>query len=145
MGEATYYMKARFPSEETAQQAAVKTIAFFQRVNLCADEWQKVRHGGEAADKALREKYPDVFAGLKLGPPKEYDAAMNYLAGQLDAPPDPEECVSVDGDEIRFWGTVWHFADWDGFVMWLKEECGAEVAAYVSDEYLDPFDSITLD
>jgi len=64
------------------------------------------------------------------------DLSMNCLAGPL---PDITGWfeLSVSGDELFLYDTVWHSTDWEALTDWLKR-LGAEVAGYISEEDAQP-------
>jgi hypothetical protein len=150
MGEATYYMKARFESAEAAQQALPRIKEFLEQMAKAESDWEKSfapdnRTVGERFEE-LRTKYSSVFELLKLDKVFERkgksDTSMNFLAGQLSSPVrDPQWKIWRDGDDIVFHGTVWHYADWEPMARAI-EQLGADYAFYISDEYENPLDFI---
>lgn len=149
MGEARYYAKVKFASEEKAQEALPKIEAFLKRVGEAEDDWQNNRNGGKESDDARRKKFPEVFEYLKIKPPESVNGRApdysNYCAGSLDSPLSSDDGeIFVQGNSVLFSGTVWHFADWQPLMLAMKEHFGAINSGYVSDEYNEPdFYSLT--
>jgi len=147
MGEAVYYMRARFKDAETAIAVEPVVRTFLERMAEAENAWQNSRSGGVEADQALRAKYLDVFEMLGISQMPESDAqSRNYLAGILDSPAnDPSWDLQVSSDEIQFFGEVWHFADWAGLARALGK-MGAIQTGWISEEYAetDYFAMITL-
>ena len=143
MGEANYYLKARFESAEAAERALPQVLKLLQRTADCYAAWQGDRDGGAARFSA----YKDVFKTLGITS-KDWD---NDLAGQLDSPLvargdgtyENEEQLGTDGPVLMFSGEVWHFANWTGFERALLK-MGAIKVAWLSDEHMNPFDAITV-
>lgn len=146
MGEAVYYMKARFESEEAAEKALPVVTGFLRRMAECEDEFQSSRDGDKEAYEALAAKYSDVFEGLGIKPPADGNYhSLNCLAGQLNSPFGAgEEDIWLGGAELLFSGMVWHFADWTPLENYLLS-IGAVKAAWLSDEDANLFDAIRLD
>ena len=162
MGEATYYLKARYESQEQAKAAVEKITTFRQQMDQAADFWQSQRHTEpEGFWPVFAATYPEVYAYLtKYATPSEtlygdvshpwvgsFDC-NNSLAGLLDAGTlDDLESARVDGDDpylVKLYAMVWHFADWEPFAAWIEAETGAQIATWISDEYVDYFDCITI-
>jgi len=136
MGEAIYYAKVRFESQEKAEESLPKVEAFLKRMSEAEDKWQETRDGGKDADDARRLEFPEVYLALKL--PKPENEFSNYCAGKLSSPYGQEYWeIRTDGDCILFSGTVWHFADWEPLMDAMKQCFGAIVAGYLSDEYAE--------
>lgn len=142
MGEARYYAKVKFVSEEQAQEALPKIEAFLKRVSEAKNDWQGNRNGGKEADDARRQRFPEVFEYLKLEPPESKNGRppdySNYCAGLLDSPLSSDDGeIFVRDNCVLFSGTVWHFANWESLMDAMKEHFGAVNAGYVSDEYTE--------
>jgi len=143
MGEATYYAKARFKSEEDLASKMGKIEEFIKEGRLAYEFWQGNR-GENPSDfwPIFKEKFPEVFDYLHLCKEPLNDC-NNSLAGKLDFGYEystPEQ----DGDVWLFYTTVWHVADWYPFMDYLETKFGAVKTAWLSDECLDPFDSLTV-
>ena len=138
MGEAIYYMKAKWPSPKAANEAAPKIEEFLIRMAEAEDRWQETRDGGAEAEASRRAEFPDVYSILHLERPTEGIFAgdySNYCAYMLNSPYGKDYYdFEVEGDEIRFCGEVWHLADWDPLANALKETFGAISAGWISDE-----------
>jgi len=156
MGMANYYMKAVYPTKEIAVEKMPEVESFLFRMNECEAMWQEIRSNEDfvTSDNLLRERFPDVFEGLRVkkGVPnrdREYRKGLNYLAGLLDSPMSGLEYemygCTVVGNSIRFYGEVWHFANWDGLKDYLIRG-GAQAAGWLSDENTNVnfFDLINL-
>lgn len=144
MGEAMYYMKAKWPSEELAKEALPKVRALLERMADAEEAWQAERppvQAKAAADASLWARYGDLFEALSISmlEPGADLRALDYLAGHLCSPAsDPDWKIEQNGSYIMFHGTVWHFANWDGIGKTLKK-LGAIAWDWLSDE------SITVD
>jgi len=150
MGEATYYLKARFESAEAAQQSLPKIKEFLEQMAKAENDWQTLRGQKDRSVSELfaqlKTKYPNVFELLELAKLFERegngDISMNFLAGQLSSPAgDTDWEIWRNGAVIGFHGTVWHYANWEPLVQAIKR-LGAQSANYVSDEYLNPYDEL---
>lgn len=146
MGEARYYGRLAFETPQEAEERADQVEEFLKRVREAEDMWQEVR-GGKRGDDQLRKKFPDVFEKLKLKRPRgNTPDYCNYLAGELDSPFGEDDYeFTVNGNEVRFAGTVWHFANWESLMDALMEMTGAVKSGWVSDEYIDPWSSVPMD
>ena len=142
MGEAFYYMKARWPSAEEAEEALPAVIGFLERMAEAETYWQAHR------DKPnIGAEFPDVWAMLEL----PMTAVNNDLAGELDSPlsgavdeADVNECVYLgDPEVIYIHGEVWHFANWDGIARAMVK-LGAIVTDWISEENSSPFDQLKV-
>lgn len=139
MGEAEYYLKARFESEEKLKELYPKIKEFMYQGAASYDWWQENR--GMQCDKfwvEFKKKFPMVYT--YLGDLKNKDC-NNGLAGSLDfgSKEDVDFNLSMNGDVLTYYATVWHFASW----YLLKEailKIGAIRAGWISDEDIDPFD-----
>jgi len=147
MGEAVYYAKVKFPTEEQAQEALPEIEIFLRRMSEAENDWQATRNSGKEADDARRQKFLEVFDFLELEPPEaRYGRPpdySNYCAGSLSSPLSSDDGVILVKDNcVLFSGTVWHFADWEPLMMAMKKHFGATDARYISDKYTD-FYSLT--
>jgi len=148
MGEAIYYLIARFATAEQAQETLPKVEAFLEELWRCQELWYKVRGQKylKAADRKIRQAFPNVFERLNIAEPKKGTDLMhlNYLAGVLDAPDVSENGdgeVWCNGDSIGFHGEVWHMADWNHLAKAMKA-FGAKQVEWLSDEAFDPYDAL---
>lgn len=150
MGEATYYMKARFSSEEAAQAALPKLKAFIDE-GLKAEEWWQDHRDWQREDalgpakffEEFQTRFPQVYLYLKDQCGHDFKDCNNRLAGLLNFG-DEETDPYQEDDQIRFSGVVWHCADWTAYENWLRDVLGAVNAGWVSDEYIDPMDLIEV-
>jgi hypothetical protein len=150
LGEAYYYMKADGCNDEKFE----KIKQFFIEGAKSGDFWQENR--GIFHKKELT---PETLSGFWVPFEKEFPMVSKYLtsiglfgkdfnnalAGYLDFgnPEEVEENIYLSKDgELRYSAFVWHFADWNPLMKFLKTEFGLVNARYVSDEYLDPYDAL---
>lgn len=138
MGEATYFLKARFASAEKAQEALPKIRAFLLENREAYAYWQANR------DKAPAQFWPDFkiklpqitwYLGGKVG-----GNCNNDLSGFLDVGNLGDDVhlsiAPVDASVIQFWSDdVWHFTSWDTLCSWLEIEFGAIKTAWTSSEF----------
>jgi len=114
MGEATYYFKATFKTEEQAKKG-FKEIKKYLVMN------------DKAADclKLLQKKF------RKLSQIMNATDGNNALAGKLISMSDVHT-LEQDKLDVLFSATVWHFDDWDHLVLFAKSLEGCKKAAYIS-------------
>ncbi len=147
MGEARYYMRARYENQEAAAEALPRVDAFLQRMAAADDAWQAGRMEADVtgADAKLRADFADVFEALQLPPLQPNDrGGRNAYAGELCSPAaDADYEINAYEGAIDFSGTVWHFADWHNLAAALVARFGARSAGWVSDEWTEP-DYFTL-
>lgn len=144
MGSANYYLKARFTSEDRAKEQLPKVQEFFRQVGKAYDFWQKNRCTPDqvAFWRAMRRDYPQAYDFLDFQERAGGDH-NNALSGCISfGDENAAENFEIDGDGIRYYEDTWHFADWDPLCDYLVARFGALKAGWVSDEYLNPFDSI---
>jgi hypothetical protein len=165
MGEATYYLKARYPDVPAAETAATQFRVLIREGVRAADFWQAHRGDADRAAfwQGFGEQFPLVADYLRLdAEPTQGEVSIggatpgplfggdhnNALAGHLDFGNEgDEDNVSVDGfgePVLRYSATVWHFAEWDSLAAWLRRVTGATAVAHLSDEYADPFDELAV-
>lgn len=143
MGEATYYMKARFASDKIARGKLAFISKFILEGQRAYEFWQKHRHEDPIQFwPTFKENFPEVSKYLASGDLLGGDV-NNVLAGHLDFGGEDDH-ATVQGDIIKFAATCWHFAEWDLFTTYIIERFGAFDCKWVSDEYLDPFECIRL-
>lgn len=156
MGRSTYYCKIFFDSNQSAEQALPKINAFLKQGVNANDFWQYHR------DQSNRDEFwvdfdsnfPEIgnylrtvqvrsFADGKVRPAFGGDHD-NDLAGLLDFGDESDiDRMSVHGNIIRYSAYVWHFADWDPMLDFIKRRYGAERYTWLNDEYVDYFDLLT--
>jgi len=144
MGEANYYLKARFVSEAEAEAALPKFKEFLRQAGEVHNLWQadRMKPKPDFYEK-IRAEFPIVYEYLKTLPgalEADFDR-LNGLAGLLsfgNVETEPE----VVNDEIRYWEYTWHFGDWYPLCRFIESHFGAEASAYISDEYADMFDCV---
>lgn len=147
MGSATYYLKARFASKAAALKAKPKVQAFLEEGGLAYAYWQKHRGAFSENEEPFswqhfKKKFPLV--SKYLGPLFGGDS-NNGLAGIISfGGCDVEDALLEHGDELWYSEETWHLADWNPLCRFLETEFGAQATAWVSDEKLDPWDSVNL-
>lgn len=138
MGEATYYFKAEFETEEQAEKSLPEFEEYLTQHKKAYDDWQdKLRGNGNPNTNlnTLKKKYPLAMKFVKIDKLKEDDTHMNSLAGCLLDYWDTEKTLFCDGKTIKFYQEVWHFDDWHHLVDFAHTLDGCARANYVSDEY----------
>ena len=150
MGSATYYLKAKFPKKITEKKfQAIRN--FFIEGSKAADYWQSNR--GKTPDQFwpdFEKQFPEVTTYLK-GLELFGKDCNNALAGQIDfgEQEDIEDNMTYEGNLLTYHAEVWHFAQWDPILKYLKGRYGAVQTGYVSDEYVEEtsyyYDAIGLD
>lgn len=147
MGEANYYLKARFKDDAAAAEALPKIKAFIAEGIRAGDWWQAHRdleRDGRRHEfwNSFATEFPLVYKYLGMFRAADGDC-NNALAGLLDfgASEDYVEDVNQDGAVLSYGsGSIWHFTDWSHFMDFLQSEFGAVKTTYCSDEYMDPMD-----
>jgi len=154
MGEATYYLKARFASAEDAERVFEDFKTALARLYDLNERWQAMRDKRELACAQRRvllsREFRDLEGMVPWGAIDEHcrsfasgDAPMNCCAGEMpDIGGDPQ--VEVNGDEIWLSDMVWHSTSWDGVAHWLRQR-GATGVGWISDEYTSPWDAVALE
>jgi hypothetical protein len=108
---------------------------------IMQDEWQSHRSDEDVMTQISRlMKHKTVWKELELDnlPIDKSDKGTNFLAGEIDMSEDYS--LEVRNNEIRLSCMVWHFSNWDRLTNYLKKQ-GAFSADWISDEYVNPFDS----
>jgi hypothetical protein len=145
MGEATYYLKARFKDAKAAEEALPKFAAFIKQGQEAEAWWgnhRKMEREGKRAEfwAEFKEKFPSVYE--YLGDLRDGDCdlarALNFGWCENEEEPSREE------DIIYFTDRVWHFADWGVLCAYLETKFGAVKTDWLSDEYHDPFDALEV-
>jgi len=142
MGEAGYYLTARWNTHDDLDAQKDRITAFLDEGVKAQDWWQEHRRmDAEPFFKEFESKFPTVFKYLqtciKLEDPNNEPArVLNF--------PDEDVNLKFANGWMSLSGIVWHLADWDPFRDFLKSEFGAEAAGWVSDEYLDPWSCIEM-
>jgi len=147
MGMATYYTKIWYSSKEAADKALdTFIIPLFKEGCEAGDWWQRHRNMENGA------KFWNQFATrfpLTMNYIRSFDLQItdhnNGLAGKLDfcnTPDDIEDFWADNTGEIRYAAYVWHYADWDPMLFYIQEKTWAEDFAWLSDEYMDPFECL---
>ena len=153
MGEARYYTKIFFDTPQDAQKAVPKIQKFFKQGFKAYDFWQK-RQETENRDKLwnqIDKKFPEVGNYLRTVQYKNFNTGEfeiaygndpdNALAGLLDFGDKNEiELMRVVDNAIWYSAYVWHFADWNPILNFIRKRYGALRTEWLSDEYIDPFD-----
>ncbi len=153
MGEAMYYTKIFFDTPQDAQKAVPKIKKFFKQGFKAYDFWQK-RQETENRDKLwdqIDKKFPEVGNYLRTVQYKNFNTGEfeiaygndpdNALAGLLDFGDKNEiELMRVVDNAIWYSAYVWHFADWNPILNFIRKRYGALRTEWLSDEYINPFD-----
>lgn len=140
MGEATYYAKIYFKDHDTAEKALAPISEFISEGQKAYKWWQENRdtHAG-IFWQMFETKFPLITEYLKharlFGKDNNNGLAEHLNFGYNSEP-------FTNGAEIRFSECVWHFADWGGWLSFVKDKFNARQVRYVSDEYTHPFDLI---
>jgi hypothetical protein len=142
MGEATYYGKLVFETVDQAAAVADEFAELCREVCRSDDWWQD--HRGEDYRERFWPEYEQLFPKAteylkSIGAIWDGDN-NNPLAGLLEPLGREEDSDSIDVylNEIRWHSEVWHFADWDPFIMFCKSKfLGCVGGGFVSDEYSD--------
>jgi hypothetical protein len=149
MGEATYYLKAYFNSNDDAKRAMVQITPLIEQGIEAQDWWQDHRGMDESERPEFWKQFSERFPAVTeyLGETRSRNSLVggdcnNELAGELDFGSDSDiESLMLNGSEIWYCGYVWHFADWtrlaDAFYR-----AGAVKVNWISDENMNPFDTI---
>lgn len=145
MGEATFYCKIFFNTQQEAQAALPKIKKFITEGIEAEDFWQS-RRNDNCDDNTRKifwsdfeQKFPEISNYLRHASYFGGDC-NNRLAGLLDfGTPDEAEYVDIDDNAIRYMAYVWHFADWEPWLDFVKKRYGAERFSWVNDEYVDDF------
>jgi hypothetical protein len=144
MGEATYYMKARFVVLNEEKKEEIKK--FFIEGSRAEDFWQDNR-GKEPSWfwKEFSEKFPEVTDYL-LSQDGIGNDCNNSLAGLLDFGDEDtiDSQMEFEGNIMRYSAYVWHFANWDPLCGFLIKRFGASICDWLSDEYVNYFDLLQV-
>ena len=139
MGEATYYLKARFKSEQ-ALTALMPEIRTFIEQGIRAEGFWRENRGKspEVFWPLFKEQFPQVteYLGDLVG-----GDCHGSVAGLLEfGQPDDLNGLLQSGAVLLYNAYVWHLADWDRFEAYLKKKFGAINVASLSDEYVEYYD-----
>lgn len=155
MGEATYYLKARYPTVQAAEQAASDLRDLVAEGQQAYDFWQQRRGDTDRARfwTDFKSRFPlvvDYLTDAREGGKPVLDGDPNNdPAGHLDFGNEEELSFNLEqnGTLVTFYALCWHFAEWDTLVAWLIRVTGATKASWISDEYIEPpnpFDCIDV-
>lgn len=139
MGQAIYYLKALFETEDKATEACFRMVDFVRQGQQAYEYWQRNRR--LPADEfwtGFEKSFPAVFD--YLGGERLADG-NNSLAGMLDFGRE-DETPEVQGREIWFSAYVWHCASWGLFEQWIYDHLHALDVVWNSDEHINPFDAL---
>jgi hypothetical protein len=155
MGEATYYLRARFPSSAEAQRVSDQLRSALVRLGEFTKRWEEIRGEHHRPCAERRQQLRDAFRDLEDMIPwdaideecravRRGDFAMHCCMGRLpEIGEDPFVEASVFAGEVLLSDRVWHFTSWDGIAAWLRAH-GAIASGWVSDEAASLFDCIKL-
>ena len=155
MGEADYYLKAVFPSNESLA-TALPEIKKFLLEGIAAHEWWQEHRDLEFKGARrtfwnhFRAWYPRVYEYLQGSGHADGDC-NNELAGvlkfgtvdnlneffQKHYPDDKPYVTTVHW--FLYEANVWHLATWDFFCNHLKRKFGATCARWISSEDIEPY------
>jgi len=145
VGEATFYLKARFGSEDEAKLAVKIAKYVLDDLAEFHDDWQRIRSETEipvkGRDRILKEKHPLVAKLIELPEPRSNDVCMNYLAGRCEMHKGYE--LYNNGEWIYLSCICWHLASWDNIEK-LFIKLGAIEVGWISDEDFNPFDAVPV-
>ncbi len=148
MGEATFYLKAKFKSEREAELAVKVAKPVLDDLAAFHEDWQTIRYHNNIPvnerHELLLKKHPLVAKFVELPEPEpepedDDDVNMNYLAGKCEMHGYYE--IYSDGEWVRLSCECWHLATWDNIEKFFAE-IGAVEVGWISDEHIDPFDAI---
>lgn len=144
MGEAVYYLKAKFPSGIEAKEAERKFKFFLEESVEAYDYWQNNR-GWSPKEfwHEFKHRFPIIAPILRYAPDKVDGDCNNALSGEISFA-DCEvknlmEQPLVEGRYLLYHALVWHLANWGRLEQWFKS-IGAEEVEWFSDEHIDLFD-----
>ena len=127
MAECTYFLKAQFPSKKEADQAVAKTSKFLSLVAQAYQYYQGENSDGkQTMGHTLEEfqvKFPSVWNCLQRIPGETFDD-LGSLSGHLDygqSEEDRDASLYNDGSVLVYSQEVWHMADWDLLLVFLKD------------------------
>ena len=133
MGECNYYGKAKFKNNDAAIEGLKRIKEFFEE-GVRAHEWWQDHREVKYKDifwQEFEKKFPIVTDYLKTQPKVWGKDHNNGLAGLLSFT--TESIEREDGCRIvQFYGEVWHCADWDPIVAYLKYKFGATDVGWVN-------------
>lgn len=143
MGEATFYFKAKFESSKAAKDALPIIQKYLVQQFEAGEFWQSHRDniadGGKEMLMTIRERWPMTEESLR-GITK-LDASANELAGQFIDASESKPYIGGASDEVRYSEYVWHFDNWDHLKRFAEKIPGCIQAAWISDEYIDPWET----
>lgn len=145
MGEATYYLKARFNSAGELSSKMGEIKDFFEQGCNAEDYWQTNR------DKKPSEFWPTFKQEFPLiveylGDKFVGGDCNNDLAGVLNfgSEEDVDHALRHEGAILYYSAYTWHFANWDKIANFLEKYFGAVATNWLSDEHLNPFDCLAI-
>ena len=157
MGNATYYLKAKFPSMESLSTALPEIIAFILEGIKAEKWWEEHRTLESKGDRELfwlqfRPQFPTVYHYLQYAGFADGDC-NSALSNIINFGNDetvatdffddlyPNNSVACFNKPLFMYNAyVWHLAVWDYFCDYLELKFGAISAEYLSDEDIDPYD-----
>jgi hypothetical protein len=141
MGEATFYLLAKFESIEDAKFAEDFARIVLEELSNFQDEWQKIRKNEQISPierhKILLKKFPLVKKYIRLPKPPKEDLPMNYLAGACEITNHFD--LYSQGKLVKLSDYVWHLASWNNISEFFYR-LGARKVIWESDEYVDIFE-----
>jgi hypothetical protein len=158
IGEATYYLKA---DECRGEKIFEKIKQFILEGIESEDFWQANRGIYKNSETPLTpEQFWSQFQ-KKFPMVSKYMVSIKKFGGDFNNEPagylnfgsddDIENLEFIDDytdedgtvvGQIQYSAYVWHFADWKGFAKFLETEFKLKNVRWVSDEDVNPFDSL---
>jgi len=154
MGEATYYMRIRFP-KGTLKKKLPEIQNFFKEGLKAGDWWQKNRGREDGASfwTDFEKEFPMVTEyvktlesskGVNQRPqPVWGNDHNNGLAGNLDFAGYESDIEQMGyektphGDELIYSSMVWHFAEWGPLIDFVQKKWGGSKSAWQSEECMN--------
>jgi hypothetical protein len=144
MGEATYYLKARFLEPTDALETDLHN--FFIELQKAHEYWHS---GGWKSEKEFWETFKKDYPLVSKFQKDLLDGGPGKLSGSMNVGyelQDVENGFAFDIAEgiLYYTNYVWHFADWGKLCTFLEEEFGATATAWLSEEDANFFDLLKV-
>ena len=143
MGEARYYLKAKIPNLSSKRDEIKE---FFVEVYRAEEYFHEntgtVRESFWAEFAKMFPATCDLLKDVVYNGKHVLGGDISVLYGLLcysdTMSMDTDPLIDCAGDQLKYSAEVWHFADWDPIVPYLKRRWGATRAGWLSDEWVDP-------
>lgn len=147
LGEAYYYLRARFKSGEDLRKKFEAIKNFLTKEGKRAEEyWHRnrfleVQGKRDIFWRGFRKRFPLVYKYLQTVTKKADGDCNNDLAGILAfSDMNGQVVLFQDCDNfLCYRALVWHFANWNPLTEFLKQHFGAVDVEWISAESLDPW------